>query len=229
MWQLWPKRLLRILQHTSSLLSSKLSTCMIQSYNVPFSKVQWIWRQFMLFALKYLPWGSCQTEINRSYRPSKLDFRHGSGTYRKSWVLLGQFRKMEKQVGKNITSQYRFLAEHASVQITNETGGKNISWVLFDYETAIMHAMSEQFNARPRGCYFHYAKAFWRNVQKHHLQGLYGTSKIFRNYINEYLALAFLPARNIQEGVNDIDAFYQGHFQSEPRNVQQSINSFHIY
>lgn len=85
-------------------------------------------------------------------------------------------------------------------------------YVLTDFEIGAISEFRKAFSASTnKGCFFHLGQSIWRQVQKHGLATLYGSSKAFELQVKTLWALAFLPADEI------VAAFAQikGDFPSE--------------
>ena len=66
--------------------------------------------------------------------------------------------------------------------------------VIIDFEEAIINALRSEFPATGiAGCYFHFSKALWRNVQRHGLQHDYQNDLDLKTTIRKLMALGFIP------------------------------------
>ncbi len=63
-----------------------------------------------------------------------------------------------------------------------------------DFELAIIQAISLNFTASHRGCYYNYKQAIWRKVQAVGLQEHYKSSdKTLQHFVPNMAAIAFCP------------------------------------
>jgi hypothetical protein len=72
--------------------------------------------------------------------------------------------------------------------------------ILSDFESGLIEAVRLQFpHAHHQGCHFHYAQAVWRHVQELKLAAPYSNDGEVAKPIQLCLALAFIPAAEVQQ------------------------------
>ena len=87
-----------------------------------------------------------------------------------------------------------------------------------DFEEAPVAAFREVFgNALVSGCWFHYAQAVVKRIQKLGMRGSYKDEAAVRETIHCLLGLPLLPGNEITEGWNDIRALVDSNTNSSPQ------------
>lgn len=77
--------------------------------------------------------------------------------------------------------------------------------VVSDFEPAVWTAVKKILpGVIQRGCAFHFGQAVWRNIQTVGLQVPYDTDAGAHRILQKTLALAFLPAHEIQPAFDQL-------------------------
>ncbi|CAF3649126.1 unnamed protein product, partial [Rotaria sp. Silwood1] len=78
--------------------------------------------------------------------------------------------------------------------------------IMTDFEPGLTKAISLEFteNTTQKGCYFHFTKAIYRNVQSCGLASVYMDNMVIRNVIRRIMALALVPAQFVSTLFNDL-------------------------
>lgn len=91
----------------------------------------------------------------------------------------------------------------------------NPTTIMSDFERATLNAMEECFpEAERKGCFFHFAQCFHRNIQKRpDLLNLYTSDADFSLKIRHLVALAFLPPEDVVIAYQILleDEFFEAH------------------
>ena len=91
-----------------------------------------------------------------------------------------------------------------------------------DFELAMINAIREIFpDLCIRGCYFHFAKALWKNVQEFGLARLYRNSRKFKFYVKICSVIPLVPLNAMQDALVTCNSL-------KPEN-NISIDNFHFY
>ena len=101
---------------------------------------------------------------------------------------------------------YRFILAVIKENILNTFGEQlNPRSVVVDYEMSLIRSLQEEFpGIEIKGCYFHFCKALWRNIQRLGLSQPYNTNPRFKRCIRKITALGFLPIHDVRNCYNHL-------------------------
>jgi hypothetical protein len=100
----------------------------------------------------------------------------------------------------------------------NIDGIKSPTWILSDFEKAVMLAFKNKYpNSTIKGCFFHFSQALMKNIQDKGLITSYRTNEYVNKSLNLFKGLAFLPLQMVQHGWYMI-------YQIKPRDKKMSKN-----
>lgn len=127
--------------------------------------------------------------------------------------------------GKSKACYSLFFGELVKI---GENFGLNLQpeFIISDFERAIVLAAIDHFDmATYKGCFFHFGKNIWRQVQKKGFASLYGTSVSFSNQIRAIKSLAFLKPDDV------IPAFEELYVTlcDEAKNIADWFGVFYVY
>ena len=95
--------------------------------------------------------------------------------------------------------------------------------VRVDFESADLKALKEIFpDSIIEGCWFHFRRAIWRNLQAKKLVPVYNAHRSFQLYVKSLLALAFVPTDRVVEYFEILSA-------SKPEARVREIDEFEHY
>lgn len=98
---------------------------------------------------------------------------------------------------KNAITYENFLFEFKRILVINNIT-VNIIEVLIDFEMAMINAIKVVFPlVHIRGCYFHFSKAIYRNIQDYGLANVYRISRSFKFWINMVSVLPLVPLSSL--------------------------------
>jgi len=105
--------------------------------------------------------------------------------------------------GKNI-GQYRQILQTLKLKIRQLTGHR---WrpvrVICDFEQSLITAIQTDLpRVHLSGCYFHFTKALWRNVQSLGLARPYRQNERLRKCIRKVMAIGYLPLLLVRQNFN---------------------------
>lgn len=91
-----------------------------------------------------------------------------------------------------------------------------------DFELAVINALKIVYaKVKIRGCYFHYAKAIWRNIQEYGLTRLYRYSQNFKFYVAMISIIPLIPLQFVIDSLRICAIF-------KPQN-NENIDAFERY